>query len=181
MVLTGLKPTEEGRMKKVRTLVSVSILALAAGVGAAWAAAPRVTETQIDRTRVIPADPAFCPFDFVLHSQGVRRDTTYSDGRVVTILHDFTVTYTNPATGKSVRTVLAGPEQVVSNPDGTITVTVNGNDGLFTIPGQGIVFGNVGRLVYVASPDDPFTPLQILQSTGHEDASAFPAVCAGMV
>jgi hypothetical protein len=167
-------------MRKVRTLVSVSILALVAGVGAASAAAPTVVKTQVDRTRVIAASPGFCPFDFVVHTEGVRRDTTFEDGRVVTILHDFTVTYTNPANGRSVRTVLAGPFEVEPNPDGTITVTINGNDGLFTIPGQGIVFGDVGRLVYIASADDPFTPLQVLQSTGHEDPTPFPAVCSGM-
>jgi len=167
-------------MRKVRTLISVSILALAACVGAATAAAPTVVETQVDRTRTIHASPDFCPFDFVVHTDGVRRDTTFSDGRVVTILHDFTVTYTNPLNGRSVRTVLAGPFEVEPNADGTITVTINGNDGLFTIPGQGIVFGDVGRLVYIASPDDPFTPLEVLQSTGHQDPTPFPAVCAGL-
>jgi hypothetical protein len=167
-------------MSKLRTLISVSILVLAVGVATAHAAAPTVVETQVDRTRVIPASPDFCPFDFVVHTQGVRRDTTFSDGRVVTILHDFTVTYTNPLTGKSVRTVLAGPFVVEPNADGTITVTINGNDGLFTIPGEGIVFGDVGRLVYVASPDDPFTPLEVLQSTGRQDPTPFPAVCSGL-
>jgi hypothetical protein len=167
-------------MSKLRTLISVSILGLAVGVATAAAAAPTVTEVQVDRTRVIAASPDFCPFAFVVHTQGVRRDTTFSDGRVVTILHDFTVTYTNPLTGKSVRTVLAGPFVVEPNPDGTITVTIDGNDGLFTIPGEGIVFGDVGRLVYIASPDDPFTPLEVLQSTGRQDPTPFPAVCSGL-
>jgi hypothetical protein len=167
-------------MRKIRTLISVSILALGAGVTAATAAGPTVTETQIDRTRVIHASPSTCPFDFVVHTQGVRRDSVFPDGHVVTILHDFTVTYTNPVSGKSVRTVLAGPEKIESNPDGTITVTVNGNNGLFTIPGQGVVFADVGRLVYVASPDDPFTPLSIVQQSGRQDATPFPAVCSGL-
>ena len=119
-------------------------------------------------------------FDIVVHTQGVRRDSVFPDGHVVTILHDFSVTYTNPATGKSVRSVLAGPEQVDSNPDGTITVIVDGNNGLFTIPGQGIVFGDVGRYVYVADPDDPFTPLRVIQQSGRQDATPFPAVCSGL-
>jgi hypothetical protein len=168
-------------MKTLRTLVSISILTLVVGVATATAAAPTVTETQVDRTRVIAASPATCPFDFVVHSEGFRRDTDFSDGTSTILLHDFTVTYTNPATGESVRSVLAGPVIVEPNDDGTITVTVNGNDGLFTIPGEGIVFGDVGRLVYVASPDDPFTPLEILQSTGRQDPTPFPAVCAGLV
>ncbi|HEX6701212.1 MAG TPA: hypothetical protein VF101_10820 [Gaiellaceae bacterium] len=168
-------------MKTLRTLVSISILTLALGAANATAAAPTVTETHVDRTRVVAANPDTCPFDFVVHSEGFRRDTLFSDGRSTILLHDFTVTYTNPAAGKSVRSVLAGPVIVEPNADGTITVIVDGNDGLFTIPGEGIVFGDVGRLVYVASPDDPFTPLEILQSTGHQDPSPFPAVCAGLV
>ena len=166
--------------RKIRTLISVSVLALAIGVGAATAAGPTVTETQVDRTRVIHASAATCPFDFVVHTQGVVRESMFSNGRDVTILHDFTVTYTNPVNGRSVRTVLAGPFVVQPNADGTITVTINGNDGLFTIPGEGIVFGDVGHLVYVASPNDPFTPLQIVQSTGHQDPTPFPAVCSGL-
>ena len=167
-------------MKKVLMLSSVSILALAAGVTTAGAAGPTVTERQIDRTRVRAASADTCPFDIVVHTQGVQRDSVFPDGHVVTILHDFSVTYTNPATGKSVRSVLAGPEQVDSNPDGTITVIVDGNNGLFTIPGQGIVFGDVGRYVYVADPDDPFTPLRVIQQSGRQDATPFPAVCSGL-
>ena len=167
-------------MTKIRMLISVSILALAAGVTAATAASPTVAETVVDRARVIHASPGTCTFDFVVHTQGIVRESVYPSGRDVTILHDFTVTYTNPVNGMSVRTVLAGPFVVEPNVDGTITVTIDGNDGLFTIPGQGIVFGDVGRLVYVASPDDPFTPLEILQSSGRQDPTPFPAVCSGL-
>src|SRR5207248_11342685 len=95
MMLTGGSgTTREGSMKKVRTLISVSILALAAGAGAATAAAPTVVETQVDRTRTIHASPDFCPFDFVVHTAGVRRDPTFSDGRAATSLHARTVPFT---------------------------------------------------------------------------------------
>ena len=167
-------------MKKLRrTLVSVSLLALA-GATAAAAAAPTVVETQVDRTRVLAASPDTCPFDIVIHSSGVRRDTTFSDGRSTILLHDFFVTYTNPLTGKSVTTPLAGPVVIEPNGDGTVTVTVNGNDGRFVQPGEGLIFGDLGRLVFVADENDPFTPLQILQSTGHQDPTPFPAVCAAL-
>jgi hypothetical protein len=80
----------------MRKLVACSAagaaLALATALGAT-AAKPVVTETQVNRTRVLAASPETCPFDFVIHTEGVRRDTVYSDGRVVTILHDFHVTY----------------------------------------------------------------------------------------
>jgi hypothetical protein len=180
MMLTRQIPTtREGSMKKLRRLVSVSLLALA-GATAATAAAPTVVETQVDRTRVLAASPDTCPFDIVVHSSGVRRDTTFEDGRATILLHDFFVTYTNPTTGKSVTTPLAGPVIIEPNGDGTVTVTVNGNDGGFVQPGEGLIFGDLGRLVFVADASDPFTPLQILQSTGHQDPTPFPAVCAAL-
>jgi hypothetical protein len=156
--------------------IAAAAIALVA-VPAALAAPPTVTETQIDRTRTLAASPDTCPFPIVVHSSGTRRDTVYSNGRVVTILPDFKVTYSNPASGKSLTSVLAGPQKVEPNPDGTVTVTVNGNDGLFTAPHVGFLFGDVGHLVYIASPDDLGTPLAIVQSTGHQDPSPFPAVC----
>ena len=167
-------------MKKLRRLlVPTAVLALTAAAAAA-AAAPTVVETQIDRTRVLAASAETCPFDIVIHSSGVRRDTTFEDGRSTILLHDFFVTYTNPATGKSVTTQLAGPVIIEPNGDGTVTVTVNGNDGRFVEPGEGLIFGTLGRLVFVADESDPFTPLEILQSTGHQDPTPFPAVCAAL-
>ena len=167
-------------MKKLRRLlVPTAVLALA-GATAAAAAAPTVVETQIDRTRVLSASVDTCPFDIVVHSSGVRRDTTFDDGRSTILLHDFFVTYSNPATGKSVTTALAGPVIVDPNGDGTVTVTVNGNDGGFVQPGEGLIFGDIGRLVFIADASDPFTPLEVIQSTCHQDPTPFPAVCAAL-
>src|SRR4051794_25876908 len=163
-------------MRLPRIAVAAAVLA-AVVVPTALAAPPTVTETQIDRTRTLAASPDTCPFDIVVHSTGTRRVTTYSDGRVVTLLPSFKVSYSNPLSGKSLTSVLAGPQKVEPNPDGTVTVTVNGNDGLFHAPHVGFLFGDVGHLVYIASPDDLGTPLRIVQSTGHQDASPFPAVC----
>lgn len=167
-------------MKKLRRLlVPTAVLALATAA-AATAAAPTVVETQVDRTRVLAASPDTCPFDIVVHSSGVRRDTTFADGRSTILLHDFFVTYSNPLSGKSVTTPLAGPVIVEPNGDGTVTVTVNGNDGGFVQPGEGLIFGDLGRFVYLADASDPFTPLTVLQSTGHQDPTPFPAVCAAL-
>jgi hypothetical protein len=33
-------------------------------------------------------------------------------------------------------------------------VTINGNDGHLTAPGQGSIFADVGKLVYIADPSD---------------------------
>ncbi len=61
---------------KLRALaIGVAALALAAP---ATAAAPSVVIEEVDRTRTLPAGD-LCDFDVVLHSEGTRRTTTYTD------------------------------------------------------------------------------------------------------
>jgi len=160
--------------------VAATAAALLAVAPAAVADKPVTTLTNLDRTGTIPAGPNTCPFPFVFHTEGTLRETVFSDGRDVTHAVDFHVTYTNPANGKTLTTVLAGPIVVEPNGDGTVTVTVNGNDGHLTAPGQGSIFAAVGKLVYVADAADPFTPLTIVKSTGQQDPSQFPATCEGL-
>src|SRR5262245_29964818 len=148
-------------------------------VPAATAAGPTVTITPFDRTRTIAASPDTCPFAIVVHSTGTFRQAAYSDGTVKTTVRDFHIAWTNPDSGKVLTSVLGGPQIVEPNGDGTVTVTVNGNDAHFTAPGFGTVFADVGHLVYLAAADDPtLTPIAIVKSTGHQDTSLFPAVCA---
>jgi hypothetical protein len=140
---------------------------------------PVTSETHFDRTRTIAAG-VLCPFAFVVHTEGTIRETVFSNGKDVQRTVDFHITYTNPATGKSVTTVLAGPFIEVPNGDGTVTVTVNGNDGHETVPGEGSIWANVGKLVYIADANDPETPLTILKSSGQQGESQFPATCGGL-
>jgi len=147
---------------------------------AAVADQPVTTITQVDRTFTLLAGPNFCPFPFVVHSEGTFRETVFSNGGDVTHAVDFHITYTNPANGKMLATVLAGPFIVEPNGDGTVTVTINGNNGHLTVPGEGTVFADVGKLVYIADPGDVFTPLAIVKSTGHQDPNQFPATCEGL-
>ena len=164
---------------KLGTLVGAVALVLAAA-SSAVADAPTVTITPWERTRVIAASPETCPFDVVVHSEGTFREAVFSSGRDVTTVEDFHLTWSNPTSGKSLASPLAGPFVVEPNGDGTVTVTIDGNNGRFVAPGFGLLFADVGRLVYVADPSDLNTPLQILQSTGHQDANPFPAVCAAL-
>src|ERR1044072_7928092 len=132
---------------------------------------PVTTITRLDRTFTFPAGPGGCPFPFLVHSEGTLRETVFANGKDVTHAVDFHITYTNPANGKVLTTVLAGPFIVEQNADGTVTVTINGNDGHITAPGQGTIFAAVGKLADIADPGDVFTPLAIVQSTGRQDPS----------
>jgi hypothetical protein len=146
----------------------------------AGAAGPSVTTTPWNSTRTIAASADTCAFPIVVHSEGTFRESVYSNGRDVTTVSDFHISWTNPESGKSVHSALGGPMIVQSNGDGTATVTIDGNDALFAAPGIGLFFGDVGRLVYIADESDLSTPLVVLQSTGHQDTALFPAVCAAL-
>src|SRR6478752_3046742 len=115
-------------------VVVIAVLALVALAPTAAAEQPVTTITTIDRTFTLPAGPGFCPFPFVVHSQGTLRDTVYA----------------------------------------------NGKDGHLTAPGQGTIFADVGKLVYIADPHDVNTPLSIVKSTGHQEPNQFPATCEGL-
>jgi hypothetical protein len=168
-------------MKVTRFLIPAGVAALMLVLAPiAGAAAPQVTITPWNSTRTIAASPDTCPFPIVVHSEGTFRESVYSDGRDVTTVSDFHITWTNPENGKSIHSVLGGPVISQSNGDGTSTVTVNGNDALFTAPGMGVFFADVGRLVSVVDDTDPNAPPVVLQSTGHQDTALFPAVCAAL-
>ena len=152
---------------RIRSFALVLAVALTAALAAlaptASADQPVTTITHVERTFTFPAGPNGCPFPFLVHTEGTFRETVFSGGKDVTHAVDFHVTYTNPANGKSLS-----------------TVTINGNDGHITAPGQGTIFAAVGKLAYIADASDVFTPLTILKSTGRQDASQFPATCEGL-
>ena len=170
-------------MKKLALLVA-ALFACAAS--AASAAAPTVVESYVNRDVTLPAGSDFCAFPIAAHVEGFRRVTTFTDndGNVVKttiLLHAFTITYTNPLSGKSLSTPLAGPVIGEPQPDGTWLVRIPGNDGRFVAPGQGLIFANVGlRIGLQDGPVPPAAITEILKSVGIQDASEFPAVCSAL-
>jgi len=168
-------------MTLARRLIPVGAAALMLVLApVAAAAAPTVTITPWNSTRTIAASSDTCAFPIVVHSQGTFRESVFADGRDVTTVSDFHISWTNALNGNTVSSALGGPFIAESNGDGTATVTINGNDALFAAPGIGLFFGDVGRLVYIADESDLSTPLVVLQSTGHQDTALFPAVCAAL-
>lgn len=166
------------RSKALAISTVVVVGALLALAPTAAADQPVVTIQKIDRTSV---RNGFCDFPLTIHTSGTFRTTDFSNGKEVAHTVDFHITYSNAATGKSVSTVLGGTFTTVPNGDGTVTATINGNDGHETVPGQGTIYANVGKLVYIADASDPFTPLTILKSTGQQDPAQFPVTCTALV
>jgi hypothetical protein len=158
-------------------LSGAAVIALASP---ALAAGP--TRVHLDSTRVIAASPQTCPFDITSHFSGTFMFFNYPDGSSKVTVADVFVTYTNPVSGKSLTTPLAGPVKVSApHPDGTVTVTINGNDGAFHAPGEGVIFADVGHFVFLADANDPSqTPLVILQFSGIQDPSPLSAGCSAL-
>jgi hypothetical protein len=94
-------------MSKLLTAAAAACALAALAVPAATADAPTVVdETVVSRDVVIPALPETCPFAIVAHLEGTRvvKDYTDQDGNLVRrVIHlrSFTITYTNPLSGKS--------------------------------------------------------------------------------
>lgn len=153
---------------------------LAAAVLAPVAEAdPPFTVTHEDVNVTLPAP--FCGFPTIANIEGILTTKTYTDdaGNVVrqvrNVQQSFTITYTNPANGKSVSTVLGGPVFVEYHPDGSFTQTIAGRERLYVAPGEGPVASQVGRLVVHVAPDGTVTTLF---EAGRWDESVFPGVCA---
>jgi hypothetical protein len=134
--------------------VALGLVALAAGLPASVAAAvPSSSVVVVDSTFVNDFD---CPFPLVETVSGAIRDTLYVDGagnpdmEILTAQYQgrLVVTWTNPASGKSLSSGEASPLIIDWNPDGTFQSLANmGLTFNVTIPGSGTVLLDVGRIV----------------------------------
>jgi hypothetical protein len=111
------------------------------------------THTDVNSTRTITV----CGFPVVIHSEGVFTTWNYFDesGNLVRqrlhVERAFTVTWSNPANGKSISSVLGGPVVNEFAPDGTQTQTVAGRERLFIARGEGPIAKQVGRIVFIVA------------------------------
>ena len=87
----------------------------------------------------------------------------------------FTVTWTNPANGKSIASVLGGPVFTEYFADGSITQVVAGRERLFIAKGEGPIAKQVGRIVFHVAPDGTET---VPFATPQWDLDINPELCA---
>lgn len=168
-----------------RTLALLSALLVLASLAAGpvlAAGAPEITRIPVDDTRFFPAGTR-CAFDVVGHRSGTAtiKDWLAADGsleRETFTWSNGKIEYTNPANGRSITTLLAGPQIVEVLPDGTALVTVPGNDQAAVVPGLGFVAGRTGLSRTIVDLDTGEV-LDVLLEAGHQ-TSPFPAGCAGL-
>lgn len=94
-------------------------------------------------------------------------------------VQDQLITYTNLETGFSISSTMAGGvNRVIVDQDGTVTLVIMGLLDIVTLPGQGLVVQDVGRLIYDLETD------QLLFSAGKFTAQgpggSVEALCAAL-
>ena len=159
-------------------LVAVLAAAALALAPAAFAAPPDVvTHTPIDRTQTTNV----CGFPVQVHSEGIFTAWQYLDesGAVVRerwhVERAFTVTWTNPANGRSISSVLGGPVFTEYFADGSIEQVVAGRERLFIAKGEGPIATQVGRIVFHVDPAGNET---VPFATPQWDLDMNPELCA---
>jgi hypothetical protein len=171
-------------MSRIRQAVIGSIAAISLLVGAsiAVAAAPTRTVEEVHISGTFPAGTR-CPFEVVRTIDGTLVTTTFTGANGLTtttfLYRDGKIGYLNPANGKTLMAVLAGPAVYVDNGDGTTTLRVPGNDQQYEGQGIGFIVGNTG--LFIATLDTATGEVLSVDSTaGHQDGTPFPALCVGL-
>lgn len=176
------------RKSVLRLTMSLAAALLAAALLPGLAAAAPTDRTEEDKFLVfndagsftIPAAPdGPCPFAVVQHFEGwvkirlIERDNTTQVGAESWHLK---LAWENPANGKTSDVTVAHHVAVYVNGDGTVTVVVTGVQGRDTIPGAGIVVGDIGRFVFTI--DEATGELLDVQFSGaHHTFGPFPTLC----
>jgi hypothetical protein len=162
--------------------VSVSLVLVAWSAGTVLAAAPTRTVEAVHVSDTFPAGTR-CPFEVVRTIDGTLVTTTFTDADGLTTTtfsyKNGKIGYLNPANGKTLTAVLAGPAVYTDNGDGTTTLTIPGNDQRYVAPGIGLIVANTGLII--ATLDTATGALLSIDfEAGMQDGTPFPALCVGL-
>ena len=161
-------------------LAAAAVIGLA--VPAAFAAAPTRTEETVHISTTFAAGDR-CPFEVVRTIDGTFVTTTFTDADGLTtttfLYRNGKIGYLNPANGKTLQAVLAGPAVETVNGDGTTTLRIPGNSQQYTAAGIGFIVGNTG-LITATLDTATGAILSIDFTAGHQDGTPFPALCVGL-
>ena len=137
-------------MFKRACLASLALLTIAVCPAAAGAAQPTFVTNVVDETVFFAQTSAICGFPVYEHDTGTVRTmvTRMPDGSVKShdVVVKIAVTFfsTDPNHPRTVTTRPAGPFIEIDHPDGSVTMMGIGQDGHVTMPGQGLVWADIG-------------------------------------
>lgn len=160
---------------------AATTLALVLG-SVAFGAAPVRTVEPVHIAGTFPAGTR-CPFEVVRTIDGSLVTTIFTDTNGLTtttfLYQNGKIVYTNPANGKTLTAVLAGPAVYIDNGDGTTTLRIPGNDQRYVGQGIGLIVANTGLII--ATLDTATGDLLSIDfEAGHQDGTPFPALCVGL-
>jgi hypothetical protein len=129
----------------------VMLLALASN-SVAFAAPPEFQTVPLDDTFIEPNLSNECGFPVQAKLSATIKISIHAlqNGTVIELdrfLHA-TITFTNLNTGASYTSINAGPNHIVIEPDGTVRNAVSGIIAIITLPKEGLVLKNVGRIIF---------------------------------
>jgi hypothetical protein len=143
----------------------------------AFAAKPDFINIQVDDTFVIGECDGFSVIE---HVEGMVKVSAHFDknGNFVMEIARFSLrhTYSNSETGAALSSPDVGIDKTVINQDGSGTVAVIGIVARIVVPGEGLVFAHLGKIVFDVNTGDV-----LFEAGRHDDfADLFPALCSAL-
>jgi hypothetical protein len=140
---------------------------------------PAIDTFSINQTFPARMLTASCGFPVTGQIEGTLTVKTFVDssGNFIRELDTYHLVNSFTANGHTITGRTSQQIQTKLLPDGSYTVAFDGTDTILTLPGGGVVFGNVGRLVLLFSADNVL--LEVVQETG-QSFSNTDAICAAL-
>jgi hypothetical protein len=155
-------------------------LALTVGLGGARAATePVVAHYSLNVTRPAPVLTAICGIPVTRNDVRTYTVFTYEDGSMLVVLNGANFTVFTGA-GGSVTVRYAGSIRLTPNGDGTYLIEDQGNTGLNTSIGEGLISGSAGRSVLVGTFSPAtlgITTIEVISQTGVVSETDLAAMC----
>ena len=158
-------------------LVVLTILLTLTLYTPALAAKPDMITIPVDDTLVFGECAGFTVIE---HVEGTIKASLHTDkdGNPVMELVRFRLrhTYSNSETGASLTSQDVGIDKITMNQDGSGTVAVIGIVARIVVPGEGLVFAHLGRIVF-----DLETGEVVFEAGRHDDfADLLPVLCSAL-
>jgi hypothetical protein len=170
------------RRARVFLLASIACLVVASPAAAAKPVMERIDISDIGVVDEFLTDA--CGFEVLVDATGhiIFRFWTDADGNPTREVNNFGIRLRFYSEWGSVSTVDVGVDRVTYHPDGSLTISVIGNVQSIHLPGQGIVYADVGIVTFhVSFPDPEGEPVvEVLHEAGQHFGDQTATICEAL-
>lgn len=150
------------RLPSLHKFICVAAIAMSTAVaGEAHAKSPVIVPIDVHFV-----DDFSCSFPFNASLTGLYRQQVIGDRTHNVYLS--TWTFVNPANGKTLSGQNHGPDKIIENPDGSVTIQGTGVFVRIVVPGAGVIAHRAGRFL-IRIPADPTQPVDVLSESGPQN------------